>query len=98
MPVYEFQCDDCRHISGIYFRSTSDTPAVHCRHCGSDVVHKIMSSFTSPLSEHDKMARLDSKYEKQVDQALAKAPADSHPDYYMRKMVPFSRAKSNQDA
>ena len=39
------------------------------------------------------MARLDSKYEKKVDQALAKAPADSHPDHYLRKMVPFSRAK-----
>jgi hypothetical protein len=42
------------------------------------------------------MARLDAKYEKRVDQAIAKAPADSHPDHYMRNMVPFSRAQSNQ--
>jgi len=54
-----------------------------------------MSSFSSPLSEQDKMARLDSKYDKQVEQAISKAPTDSHPDHYMRKMVPFSRAQSN---
>ena len=95
MPLYEFQCDDCHGVSDIYFRTTSDTPAVRCRHCGSETVRKRMSAFTSPLSEQDKMARLDSKYDKQVDQAIRKAPADSHPDHYMRKMVPFSRAQSN---
>jgi putative FmdB family regulatory protein len=98
MPLYEFQCDDCHGVSDIYFRTTSDTRAVHCRHCGGDALHKRMSAFTSPLSEQDKMARLDSKYDKQVAQAIAKAPADSHPDHYMRKMVPFSRAQSNKNA
>ncbi|ETX00486.1 MAG: hypothetical protein ETSY1_11040 [Candidatus Entotheonella factor] len=93
MPMYEFQCEDCHRISDIYFRTLSDTPAVHCRHCGSEAVRKRMSSFASPLSEQDKMARLDSKYDKQVEQAISKAPSDSHPDHYMRKMVPFSRAK-----
>lgn len=97
MPMYEFQCDDCHHLSDIYFRTPGDTPEVRCRHCGSDAVHKRMSAFTSPLSEQDKMARLDSKYDKRVDQAIAKAPADSHPDHYMRKMVPFSRAQSNKN-
>lgn len=92
MPMYEFQCEACDHISGIYFRTTTDSPSVHCRHCGSEAVHKIMSAFSAPLSEQDKMARLDSKYDKKIDQALAKAPADSSPNHYMRKMVPFSRA------
>ncbi len=81
MPLYEFQCDDCQGVSDIYFRTTSDARTVSCRLCGSEAVHKRMSSFASPLSEQDKMARLDSKYEKKVDQALAKAPADSHPDH-----------------
>lgn len=95
MPLYEFQCDDCQCISDIYFRTTSDTPAVVCRHCGSEAVRKMMSSFASPLSEQDKMARLDSKYEKKVEQTIAKAPADSHPNHYLRKMVPFSRAQKD---
>ncbi len=93
MPMYEFQCAACDHISGIYFRTTTDTPAIHCRHCGSETVDRIMSAFASPLSEQNKMARLDPKYDKKVDQVLAKAPADSSPNHYMRKMVPFSRAK-----
>lgn len=92
MPMYEFQCDDCHSVSDIYFRTASDNRTVQCRSCGSEAVHKRMSSFASPLSEQDKMARLDSKYDKMVDRAIAKAPSDSHHDHHMRKMVPFSRA------
>ena len=39
------------------------------------------------------MSKLDPKYHKQVDAALAKAPSTSDPGHYVRKMVPFSQAK-----
>jgi hypothetical protein len=56
-------------------------------------VERILSSFASPLSEADKTSRLDPKYHKMVDAAVGKAPSTSHPDHYLRKMVPFSQAK-----
>lgn len=93
MPVYEFRCQPCGNISSIYFRTSADSPPLACRHCGSGDVQRILSSFASPKSELDHMSKLDSKYHKQVDAALAKVPATSDPDHYVRKMVPFSQAK-----
>ena len=51
-----------------------------------------MSSFAYVKSEATKLSQLDPKYHKMVDKALANAPAESDPNYYMRKMVPFSSA------
>ena len=93
MPVYEFRCDPCGNISSIYFRTSTDSPSLTCRHCGSNEVRRILSSFASPRSELDHMSKLDPKYHKQVDAALAQAPATSDPGHYMRKMVPFSQAQ-----
>ena len=93
MPMYEFRCEPCGHVSSIYFPTSTSTPTLACRDCGSDDLHRIMSSFAAPTSELDKMSKLDPKYHKRVDAALAKAPTNSHPDYHMRKMVPFSKAK-----
>ncbi len=93
MPMYEYRCEPCGEVSSIYFRTATDTPSICCRSCGSEAVERILSLFASPLSESDKMSKLDSKYTKMVDAAMAKAPAASHPDHYMRKMVPFSQAK-----
>ncbi|MCZ6874588.1 MAG: zinc ribbon domain-containing protein [bacterium] len=93
MPIYEFYCDPCGQISSIYFRTSTDSPSLCCRHCSSDTVRRILSTFASPLSDADKMDRLDPKYDKQVDAALAKAPAASDPNHYLRKMASFSQAK-----
>jgi putative FmdB family regulatory protein len=91
--MYEFRCEPCGHISSIYFRTASDAPSIQCRYCGSGEVERILSSFASPLSEADKADKLDPKYHKMVDAAVGKAPSTSHPDHYLRKMVPFSQTK-----
>ncbi|MGQ4808101.1 hypothetical protein NKDENANG_01468 [Candidatus Entotheonellaceae bacterium PAL068K] len=93
MPVYEFRCEPCGYISSLYFRTSTVSPSIQCRHCGSDTVQRIFSSFASPTSDRDKMRQLDPKYHKQVDAALAKAPAASDPNYYLRQMVPFNRVQ-----
>lgn len=93
MPMYEFCCTPCGNISSIYFRTTTDTPDLQCRYCGSIAVQRILSSFASPTSDLEKMSQLDPKYDKMVDAALRKAPAASEPNHYLRKMVPFSQAK-----
>lgn len=93
MPLYEFRCDPCGQVSSIYFRTSTDSPAVRCRHCDSSAVHRILSTFASPLSEAEKMSKLEPAYQKRVDAALANAPAASDPNHYLRQMVPFNRAK-----
>ena len=93
MPIYEYRCGPCEKVSGIYFRTSTDSPPLRCRHCGSDAVERIFSAFASPVSEADKLSKLDPKYHKQVDAALARAPKSTHPDYHLNKMVPFNAAK-----
>lgn len=93
MPIYEYQCTPCGHVSSIYFRTTTDTPDLRCRYCGSSAVQRILSAFASPTSDLDKMSKLDPKYDKMVDAALRKAPAASEPNHYLRQMASFSQAK-----
>ena len=43
MPIYEYRCRQCKKVSAILVRSASRKPA--CKHCGSESVDKIISSF-----------------------------------------------------
>ena len=92
MPIYEYRCRLCRNTSSFFLRTFSASPPSNCQHCDSPEIQRILSSFAYVKSEATKLEQLDPKYHKMVDQALAKAPAESDPDYYMRKMIPFSRA------
>ncbi len=94
MPIYEYRCQDCDNTDSFFLRSYGSPAPSNCRHCGSEGLNRIISAFTYVKSEATKRAELDPKYHKMVDQALAKAPRDTDPDYHMRKMVPFSKAKS----
>ncbi|HEY5866737.1 MAG TPA: zinc ribbon domain-containing protein [Candidatus Tectomicrobia bacterium] len=93
MPIYEFRCEVCEHTFSLYFRTATAPPPDQCRYCGSSNLQRLFSSFAYLMTEQTRASKLDPKYHKQVDAALSKAPADSDPNYYLRKMVPFSRAK-----
>ena len=93
MPIYEYRCQDCGNTNSFYLRSYGSVPPTDCQHCGGGQLQRIISNVAYIKSESDKLAQLDPKYYKMVDQAMAKAPRDTDPDYHMRKMVPFSKAK-----
>jgi putative FmdB family regulatory protein len=93
MPIYEYRCQNCNQADSFYLKSFDSPPPAGCRNCGDASLQRIMSAFAYHRSEADRMAQLDSKYYKMVDQAMANAPADSHPDHYLEQMVPFSQAK-----
>ena len=93
MPIYEYRCQNCHQADSFYLKSFNSPPPVGCRHCGAGGLQRIMSAFAYHRSEADRMSQLDPKYYKMVDQAMAKAPADSHPDHYLNRMAPFSQAK-----
>lgn len=60
MPVYEYRCDDCRRRSSLFFltlRAAADTEP-RCDHCGSTRVRKLVSLFTAPRSEEERLDEL----------------------------------------
>ena len=97
MPIYEYRCQQCSEVSSYYLKTYGAVPRSGCKHCQSPDIQRIMSNVTHIRSEADKFAQLDPKYGKMVDQTLAKAPSDTNPDHYVRKMVPFSQAKEQGD-
>lgn len=57
MPIYEYQCDDCRKRTTLFIRSISNPDPARCQHCGSDQLTRLMSRIATPKSEE---ARLES--------------------------------------
>ncbi|MSQ31894.1 MAG: hypothetical protein EXR59_01465 [Dehalococcoidia bacterium] len=58
MPIYEYRCKQCRKVSAILMRSTLKKPV--CKHCGSESVDKIISSFAVV---HGRNQSLDDDYD-----------------------------------
>ena len=93
MPIYEYRCQDCSDVSSFYLRSYQSQQPSQCQHCEGANLRRIFSAFAYVKSEADKMAQLDPKYYKMVDQAISRSPKDTDPEHFLRKMVPFSQAK-----
>lgn len=56
MPIYEYECAQCRKRSSILTLRVSETVDEVCQHCGSRKLRRLMSRFAMPRSEE---ARLD---------------------------------------
>jgi len=57
MPIYEYECADCRRRVSLLVRSISSTAAPACPRCGGTALTRIMSRFATVKSED---ARLES--------------------------------------
>ncbi len=57
MPIYEYECADCRRRVSLLIRAAADAAAPTCPRCGSAALSRLMSRFASPKSED---ARMDS--------------------------------------
>src|SRR5690242_9094113 len=57
MPIYEYDCADCRRRVSLLIRSVSSGAAPACPRCGSAALTRIMSRFATVKSED---ARLES--------------------------------------
>ncbi len=58
MPIFEYRCKQCKKVSAILVRSASKKPV--CKHCGSESVDKIISSFAVV---HGRQQNLDDDYD-----------------------------------
>lgn len=58
MPIYEYDCRDCRRVvSVLVLRPTSD-PAPSCPRCGGSALTRVLSRFATPKSEEARMEAL----------------------------------------
>jgi putative FmdB family regulatory protein len=57
MPIYEYECHDCRRRVSLLVRSLSTTGPPACPRCGSTALTRLMSRFATVKSED---ARLES--------------------------------------
>ena len=57
MPIYEYDCHDCRRRVSLLVRSLSSPEPPACPRCGSTALSRLMSRFTTVKSEE---ARLES--------------------------------------
>lgn len=49
MPIYEFECDDCRKRSEIFVKSKDE--AIRCPACGGTRLTKLLSAFATQGGE-----------------------------------------------
>lgn len=57
MPIYEFRCDDCRHITNYFSRKPDPKATAVCEHCGSESTQRLVSSFARTYSREDILER-----------------------------------------
>ncbi len=57
MPIYEYQCADCRRAVSLLVMRISDPTPPSCPRCGGTQLRRLMSRFATIRSEED---RLDS--------------------------------------
>ncbi len=55
MPLYEYQCQDCRRRLTVLVRSASNSPEPACEHCGSANLKRLISKFSFHRSWGDSL-------------------------------------------
>ena len=58
MPIYEYQCLDCRKNLSLLILSPSTYGTPRCPDCGSEKLERLMSRFRALRSEESRMERL----------------------------------------
>ena len=61
MPIYEYECQECRALSGFLILKKEDHQKVVCLKCGSKKVSKVISRVTYHRSEDDRLNEFDTK-------------------------------------
>jgi putative FmdB family regulatory protein len=58
MPIYEYRCQECRHISSFLVLNLNEPFSPVCKQCGSDSLDRVLSRVHVRLSEETRMERL----------------------------------------
>jgi putative FmdB family regulatory protein len=58
MPIYEYECRDCRRVVSLLVLRPSSSPTPACPRCGGSALTRVLSRFASPKSEDARMEAL----------------------------------------
>jgi putative FmdB family regulatory protein len=58
MPIYEYDCRDCRRVVSLLVLRPSNASAPTCPRCGGAALTRLLSRFASPKSEEARMEAL----------------------------------------
>ena len=61
MPIFEYECHQCRAVSTFLILKKADESKVACKGCGSKKMSKIISRVTYHRSESDRLLEFDSR-------------------------------------
>lgn len=70
MPIYEYQCNNCRRKAEIFVHSFSLPSNPTCTHCGSEDLSRIFSKFAVRRSKSDKSVYDDILSDSKLTQGL----------------------------
>lgn len=89
MPVYEYRCSECGEITTVVARITEAGRTLRCERCAG-TAERIVSRPSVHLSKASKLDRLDPKYDRMVDRAMA-GTSNAEPDRLLKKMKPYPK-------
>lgn len=49
MPIYEYQCEKCAHVTEVRVSMDARDAGVTCEKCGSEKTEKLLSSFAAAV-------------------------------------------------
>jgi len=84
MPIYEYECGDCRRRVSLLIRSLSAAPTPACPRCGGTALTRLMSRFATVKSE-------DARLESLADSASAGDLDENDPGSVARFMKKMGR-------
>jgi putative FmdB family regulatory protein len=58
VPIYEYDCSECRRRVSLLILAPSTAPPPRCPRCGSQSLQRVMSRFTTVRSEEDRLESL----------------------------------------
>jgi putative FmdB family regulatory protein len=61
MPIYEYECQQCRAISTFLILRKEDAARVGCKGCGSKKMSQVISRVAYHRSENDRLAEFDTQ-------------------------------------
>ncbi len=61
MPIYEYECQECRAVSGFLVLKKEDEDKVACLKCGNKKMSKVISRVAYHRSENDRLNEFDTR-------------------------------------
>ena len=90
MPLYEFRCGVCEAVTSLRCSVAERPVTIKCAQCGKPGATQVLSASSVHLGSASKVARLDPKYDRMVDQAMRNTPS-ADPDRVLKRLKPFPK-------